>query len=108
MMFINNNWSQVKRALAEVEERKRQGLIPFTCFYRRQGKLLGSYFCGDDEEGEFVLFVDKDYSEPAVIVDLISQHCQFLNDDVRVYTLDKPGIEMYEMVHPQNFICVEI
>ena len=108
MSLLNDKWSSVREALKEVEDRRRIGQIPFTCFYRSRGKLIGSYFCGDDEEGETVLFVNKDYSDPALLVDLINQHCQFLNDEVRVYTLDARGIELYEMIHPQNSIFVEL
>lgn len=108
MSLLNDSWSRVREALEEVEERRRVGQIPFTCFYRRKGILIGSYFCGDDEEGEFVLFINKDYSDPALLVDLISQHCQFLNDEVGVYTLDARSTKLYGTVNPKNSISVEL
>ena len=102
------NWKNIQKALEEIKERQEEGRIPFTCFYRRQGDLVGSYFCGDDEEGEFVLFLNKSYSNPTLLVKLISHHCQILNDAVQVYALDDAAVKLYEkVVNPKEAIFVD-
>lgn len=108
MPAINVNWENIHEALEEIKERQEEGRIPFTCFYRRKGHLVGSYFCGDDEEGEFVLFLNKNYSNPTLLVNLISHHCQVLNNTVQVYALDRAAVELYQrVVNPRESICVD-
>ena len=108
MHITTKNWRQVRKALEEVEKRQEMGHLPFTCFYRKEGELIGSYFCGDEQEGDFVLFINKDYPDPVFVINLINQHCQFLNDEVKVYTLDKKGTELYKMVKPKSSIFVDL
>ena len=111
MQTTNRDMVKVQSALQEIEKRQETGQVPFTCFYIKEGELIGSYFCGDEQEKDSVLFLNKGYPDPVFLLNLINQHCQYLKEEVKVYTLDildRRETELYEKVRPKSSIFVNL
>ena len=107
MLNKKEKWQEIQEILKKVEQPDSRLERPLTCYYRKAGKIIGSYFCGDEEE-DFILFINKDYPNPSLIIDLINQHCQILNQEVLVYPLDEKGITLYETVTPKNYLMIDL
>lgn len=111
MHTTNRDVAKVQSALQEIERRRETRQIPFTCFYVKEGELIGSYFCGDEQEKDSVLFLNKGYPDTVFLLNLIDQHCQYLEEEVKVYTLDtldRRETELYEKIRPKSSIFVNL
>lgn len=107
MLNKQEKWEKIQEILEELARTEYRLEMPFTYYYRKAEKIIGSYFCGDEKE-DFILFVNKDYPNPSLIIDLIDQHCHILNQEVLVYTLDDRGITLYESVTPENYMIIDL
>lgn len=107
MLNKQEKWEKIQDIIKKLEQPDSRLERPFTCYYRKAGKIIGSYFCGDEKD-DFILFVNKDYPNPSLIIDLIDQHCHILNQEVLVYTLDDKGIMLYESVTPENYMIIDL
>ncbi|ACK72950.1 hypothetical protein PCC7424_4588 [Gloeothece citriformis PCC 7424] len=101
------NQQLINEVVLEARKRKKLGRLPFTYYYQKLGKIIGSFFCGDQDE-DFILFFHLDYSDPSLILKLIEQHCQVLKEEILVYPLRTKGIELYETVTPENHLIIEL
>ncbi|WP_013334327.1 hypothetical protein [Gloeothece verrucosa] len=97
----------IREVVREAKQRQQTGQVPFTYYYKKCEKFIASFFCAD-ETNEFVLFFCVDFHEPALILELIAEHCYASNEEFLVYPLTTKAFELYETVTPENFLIVEI
>ena len=98
---------QLKEIINEIKHWQQIKKVPHTIFYRQSGKVIGIYSVTETDESG-ILFVNKDYPDAALIVELIHQHCHVLNEEILVYTWKAKAIEAYESVVPQSYRLVDL
>lgn len=100
-------WSNLQEILEKIELPAYRFQRPLTCYYRKAGQIIASYFCGDKKD-DFRLFINKDYPNKSLLIDLIDEHCHILNQDILVYTLDNESMNLYKTIEPTNFFVIDL
>jgi GTPase SAR1 family protein len=97
----------IREIISEIQYWQQIGQDSYTVYYRKSGKIIGIY-SGNEPEESGILFVNKDYSDPALVLELIHQHCHVLNEEIMIYTWDAKAIETYESVTPRFYRLVDL
>ncbi|MEA5510536.1 hypothetical protein VB715_12250 [Crocosphaera sp. UHCC 0190] len=93
--------------IKEIQYWQENSQIPYTIYYRKSGIIIGIY-SRDELEESGILFVNKDYSDPALVLELIHHHCHILNEEILIYTWDAKAMEAYESVVPRFYRLVDL
>lgn len=101
------NHIQLKKIAAEIRHWQQANQTSYTIFYRQSGKIMGIYSVNEEDEVG-ILFVNKDYPNSDLILELIHQHCHTLNEEILVYTWNQEAIDAYEAIVPEFYSLVDL